>query len=821
LTTPALLGGDAAWRPPAPLAFRDGLIVNSVTHAPVDLHGFNWAGFNYIQYGMEFFEGLHEGRDTATGDFATVVYRQQLLGFNLVRIPFRFASLFEVEEEELDPYSSSADEKEESASDGETLLARRRWRRPSRSLARRCRWTSRATLKKVLSNPTPPFYSQIDYSAIRLPKPVAPPAKPRSYAERKDANGRGGNFKNPPSCNWYLPDTTILDRMLFAVQYYVANGEFGEREERARAGRERVQKENVRKNQKKLTFFTSSTSVSLFSSSRNHSHPPKKKLPGFYVILDWHPVDEPEPAAQQDSLLVSHGRALADDWRALSAALASLPAWRDGRLPGRVLLEPINEPDRLGMAWNIGSNGRLNVTAAVEATAAKSKKNGGGGRRGSKVVVEETVVAASVAASSSGGRKLLEQQQQSAANSLPLPESEEIVFIDPRDGSVASSSELSLASTEAPFPGSKNSKNSAAAVVGVSRADLSKGTFNLTQRPLAGLLLQSTKAIHSVLGDSSLFILEGTNQSYWMPPLSWGGAFITDAAVAAEHRSQNRKYSDAAPFFDALVALPEIASRVALGPHVYGPSIGWSAQQTRGTSLWKTLSLAFGEKSSFGRKFPVIVTEFGTRLDGSDRQKVEDDLAWLTDFAKWANAWPETGNARRVRGWCWWQWSPSVSLKFFSFFLRRKKCRLFPFSLFLTFFLLSFSPLFPKTKKHFSTGLGHGGAHRGRLADPSLGQDRQPDYRQADAERDGRGLGPAAVVPRWGQSRGRRGRCCSVAVAVAVSVSVCGGAAACVKEREAERKRLLQVLLPSQTAATAALSLSLLFFSLLEFSVFS
>ena len=226
---------------------------------------------------------------------------------------------------------------------------------------------------------------------------------------------------------------------------------------------------------------------------------------------------------------------------------------------------------------------------------------------------------------------------------------------------MASSSEISLASTEAPF-GSHPEKTTrtSAALVGVSRADLSEGTFNFTQRPLAELLLDSTKSIHSVLGDSSLFILEGTNQSYWMPPLSWGGAFITDPAVAADHRAQNRKYSDAAPFFDALAAVPEVASRVALGPHVYGPSIGWSAQQTRGKALWNTLSLAFGDKSAFGKKFPVIVTEFGTRLDGADRQKVEDDLAWLADFAKWANAWPETGNSRRVRGWCWWQWSPSA-----------------------------------------------------------------------------------------------------------------------------------------------------------------
>ena len=201
---------------------------------------------------MEFFEGLHEGRDTATGDFATVVYRQQLLGFNLVRIPFRFASLFEDDEDEgKEAHYKDEQEEEEGGSSssssssggrpGERLLARKRWRRPSRTLARRCRWTSRAALKRVLSNPTPPFYSRIDYDRIALPRPVAPPAKPASYATRKDANSKGASFRSPPECNWYLPDTTILDRMLFAVQYYVANGEivFGERE------RERKKKRGV------------------------------------------------------------------------------------------------------------------------------------------------------------------------------------------------------------------------------------------------------------------------------------------------------------------------------------------------------------------------------------------------------------------------------------------------------------------------------------------------------------------------------------------------------------------------------------------------
>ena len=42
---------------------------------------------------MAFFEMGPRTSSSLTGDFATVVYRQSLLGFNLVRVPFRFATL--------------------------------------------------------------------------------------------------------------------------------------------------------------------------------------------------------------------------------------------------------------------------------------------------------------------------------------------------------------------------------------------------------------------------------------------------------------------------------------------------------------------------------------------------------------------------------------------------------------------------------------------------------------------------------------------------------------------------------------------------------
>ena len=41
-----------------------------------------------VQIGM--LDGLYIGSDTLTGDYATVLYRIQLLGFNAIRIPFSF-----------------------------------------------------------------------------------------------------------------------------------------------------------------------------------------------------------------------------------------------------------------------------------------------------------------------------------------------------------------------------------------------------------------------------------------------------------------------------------------------------------------------------------------------------------------------------------------------------------------------------------------------------------------------------------------------------------------------------------------------------------
>lgn len=492
------------------------------------------------------------GSPAIAADFATAVYRQALLGFNLVRLPFRFDGLDAP---------------------------------PPSALARPCKAASRGAVRRALSsNPDPPF-DRIDTAAIPLPPPVAPPAPPR---------------KGDPACNWYLPDaSTVRDRLLFAVQYYVANG--------------------------------------------------------FYVILDWHPTDAPEGWARADSETAGDAAAFAAQWGSLARSMASLPAWRAGHLPGRVFFELMNEPDRLGLAWNVPTKGRVNETAL--AAAVVSGAVGSGGKKGGATVPppasRAALATADAASAPAAGRRL--------AQWAPVMDGLQS-GVDPRTGL-------------APGGGSEDDADGFDADGPALAAAIAGGAYNTTQRPLADLYLAAADAIlaatpTAVAGaapgsppagpSGALFILEGTNQSYWTPPMAWGSAFITDPAVAAAHAAQGRAYSDAAPFFEALAAKPDFAARVAIGPHVYGPSLGWSPTEQRGATLWATHSKAIGYGSRFGATFPIILTEFGSHLDTAD------DVAWLADLARWANcrapapACGPGGDHSPIAAWAWWQWSPTA-----------------------------------------------------------------------------------------------------------------------------------------------------------------
>jgi hypothetical protein len=69
---------------------RDGQIIG-IDGKPVFLMGVNWFGFDC---GATMADGLWGGRDAVAQDFANVVYRIKLLGFNAVRLPFSFRDLY-------------------------------------------------------------------------------------------------------------------------------------------------------------------------------------------------------------------------------------------------------------------------------------------------------------------------------------------------------------------------------------------------------------------------------------------------------------------------------------------------------------------------------------------------------------------------------------------------------------------------------------------------------------------------------------------------------------------------------------------------------
>ena len=64
------------------------LLGHTVVKQAAVLQAFTWNGF---EDGTTWLGGLWAGKTTEQGDFATLVYRAQLYGFNAVRIPFRWA----------------------------------------------------------------------------------------------------------------------------------------------------------------------------------------------------------------------------------------------------------------------------------------------------------------------------------------------------------------------------------------------------------------------------------------------------------------------------------------------------------------------------------------------------------------------------------------------------------------------------------------------------------------------------------------------------------------------------------------------------------
>uniref|UniRef100_A0A383VWA1 Glycoside hydrolase family 5 domain-containing protein n=1 Tax=Tetradesmus obliquus TaxID=3088 RepID=A0A383VWA1_TETOB len=157
--------------PPPALRISKAKLVTADNGTEVTLHGVNWFGFNN---GKTMVDGLDAGNGTwLAADFATIVYRMKLLGFNAVRLPFRFSDL----------------------------------EAPTTDYARPC----------VPENPLSAF----EIAQGTLPGDVA-----KDFAARMPTS----EFLLPMNsvagtCNSYLPNgITTLPRFLWVVEYLVANG---------------------------------------------------------------------------------------------------------------------------------------------------------------------------------------------------------------------------------------------------------------------------------------------------------------------------------------------------------------------------------------------------------------------------------------------------------------------------------------------------------------------------------------------------------------------------------------------------------------------
>lgn len=146
------------------MSTKDDRILNS-NGQEINLKGINWFGFNN-QASMV--DGLWGGSNAMAGDFATVVYRMQLLGFNAVRIPFSFKDLYTLTPRD---YITSC-----------TI--------PSISAIQAS--VTNASASVVEGTVTPPM--------------IAPPAR------------------IPGKCNDYFPNDTTLNRFLWTVNFFAKNG---------------------------------------------------------------------------------------------------------------------------------------------------------------------------------------------------------------------------------------------------------------------------------------------------------------------------------------------------------------------------------------------------------------------------------------------------------------------------------------------------------------------------------------------------------------------------------------------------------------------
>lgn len=162
-------------RPADPVELRDDRFARTKDNATVHVKAVNWFGFNNHQTVLD---GLYSGGSAAASDMAAITWQLRLLGFNGVRLPFLFDDVLRTP-----PKSTS-------------MLS---WCDPT---------TAEALAKRAIDPETPPAEKA---AAEAMPAPVPPVPLPPA----------GGDDLR---CNSYLPSTSTLDRFLWVVQWFAANG---------------------------------------------------------------------------------------------------------------------------------------------------------------------------------------------------------------------------------------------------------------------------------------------------------------------------------------------------------------------------------------------------------------------------------------------------------------------------------------------------------------------------------------------------------------------------------------------------------------------
>ncbi|CAL8466352.1 g5888 [Coccomyxa elongata] len=171
--------------------------------------------------------------------------------------------------------------------------------------------------------------------------------------------------------------------------------------------------------------------------------------------------------------------------------------------------------------------------------------------------------------------------------------------------------------------------------------------------PLPDLYGPTMQVILSI-NPGVFFLVEGTGQAGKVPGMAWGSGFVTDPAVLKQYN-----LSDPTSFFENLVQLPELYTRIIFSPHVYGPPVtGWS-HGTQGGDLWNMLQVGFNWLATTGYtakngtgplRFPIMVGEVGSKFD-SDLER-----AFFKDFFVFANNITDAGRQTlgNLPSWAWY-----------------------------------------------------------------------------------------------------------------------------------------------------------------------